>query len=160
MKEMYEQPVTVIEARPPYEVAAHLKHLKDQSHWDPNMPDEVTERIEEALHSGNKTQLNVTHEILDDSPYPEVRAAVPNYDEGGHTSTIRAWVIGLLFATIGSALNMLFSLRQPYIVIPSYVAQVVAYPVGVAWAKVMPNKTCRLLGIKFNLNPKPLVSDT
>jgi OPT family small oligopeptide transporter len=92
---------------------------------------------------------------MENSPYVEVRAAVPNYDEGGHTNTIRAWTIGLVFCTIGSALNMLFSMRQPYIIIPSYVIQVVAYPVGLAWYKVMPSKQFRFFGIDCNLNPGP-----
>ncbi|EAU32140.1 conserved hypothetical protein [Aspergillus terreus NIH2624] len=140
----------------PEEAAIHLKNLRSEHAWDPNLPDEVADEIDGALNTDDKgTKLEVTQELLDNSPYPEVRAAVVNYDEGGHSNTIRAWTIGLLFATIGSALNMLFSLRQPYIIIPSYVAQVVAYPVGKAWEKVMPNKVFRLFGIECNLNPGP-----
>ncbi|PYH43902.1 small oligopeptide transporter, OPT family [Aspergillus saccharolyticus JOP 1030-1] len=147
---------SVADEAAPEETAAHLKNLKLQHQWDPNLPDEVADEIDEALHTTDKGALSgMAHELLDDSPYPEVRAAVPNYDEGGHTNTIRAWTIGLIFATIGSALNMLFSMRDPYIVIPSYVAQVVAYPVGMAWSKVMPNKQLSLFGLKFNLNPGP-----
>ncbi|KAL2814374.1 OPT oligopeptide transporter protein-domain-containing protein [Aspergillus cavernicola] len=134
----------------------HLKQLKKHHHWDPNLPDEVANEIDDALSTTNETVLQeIADDLLDNSPYPEVRAAVPNRDEGGHSNTIRAWVIGLLLATVGSALNMLFSMRQPYIVIPSYIAQVVAYPIGVAWARVMPNKEYRLFGINFNLNPGP-----
>lgn len=140
----------------PEEIATHLKHLKAQHHWDPNLPDEIYEEIDDALHASDKdAQRAVAHELLDNSPYAEVRAAVNNFDEGGHSNTIRAWTIGLLFATIGSALNMLFSMRQPYIVIPSYVAQVCAYPVGIYWAKVMPDKKFKLFGKEFNLNPGP-----
>ncbi|KAL2868059.1 small oligopeptide transporter, OPT family [Aspergillus lucknowensis] len=133
-----------------------LKQLKKHHHWDPNLPDEVVDEIDDALHTTSSgTRQEIAHELLDNSPYPEVRAAVPNRDEGGHANTVRAWVIGLLLSTIGSALNMLFSLRQPYIIIPSYVAQVVAYPIGVAWANVMPNKNYTVFGLKFNLNPGP-----
>ncbi|PYH78790.1 small oligopeptide transporter [Aspergillus uvarum CBS 121591] len=147
---------SVADETAPGETAVHLKNLKLQHQWDPNLPDEVADEIDEALHTTDKgAREGMAHELLDDSPYPEVRAAVPNYDEGGHTNTIRAWTIGMIFATIGSALNMLFSMRNPYIVIPSYVAQVVAYPVGVAWAKFMPNKQLSLFGRQFNLNPGP-----
>lgn len=140
----------------PEEVATHLEHLKAQHHWDPNLPDEVYEEIDDALHTSDKdTQRVVAHELLDNSAYPEVRAAVNNFDEGGHSNTIRAWTIGLVFATIGSALNMLFSMRQPYIIIPSYVAQVCAYPVGIYWAKAMPDKKFKLFGKEFSLNPGP-----
>ncbi|KAI9374867.1 OPT oligopeptide transporter protein-domain-containing protein [Aspergillus egyptiacus] len=137
----------------PVTVAAHLK---EHHHWDPNLPDEVAHEIDDALRTDSeKTRQEIAHELLDNSPYPEVCAAVPNVDEGGHSNTIRAWVIGLILATIGSGLNMLFSMRQPYIIIPSYVAQVVAYPIGLAWAKVMPSKTYRVWGLSFNLNPGP-----
>ncbi|KAL4885179.1 OPT oligopeptide transporter protein-domain-containing protein [Aspergillus karnatakaensis] len=134
----------------------HLKQLRNHHHWDPNLPDEVSDEINNALHTNDSNaRKEVANDLLENSPYPEVRAAVPNVDEGGHSNTIRAWVIGMILATIGSALNMLFSMRQPYIVIPSYVAQVVAYPIGVAWAKILPNKEYKVLGVKFNLNPGP-----
>ncbi|PWY74905.1 small oligopeptide transporter [Aspergillus eucalypticola CBS 122712] len=140
----------------PEAATVHLKNLKEQHHWDPNLPDDIADEIDEALHTDDKgARVGITQELLDNSPYPEVRAAVPNYDEGGHTNTLRAWAIGLIFATIGSALNMLFSMRDPYIVIPSYVAQVVAYPVGVAWAKFVPSKKFRFFGIECNTNPGP-----
>ncbi|KAL4982997.1 OPT oligopeptide transporter protein-domain-containing protein [Aspergillus falconensis] len=133
-----------------------LKHLKKHHHWDPNLPDEVVDEVNDALHATDKDRRqSIAASLLENSPYPEVRAAVPNIDEGGHSNTFRAWVIGMLLATIGSALNMLFSMRQPYIIIPSYVAQVVAYPIGVAWAKVVPQKTIRVFGRTINLNPGP-----
>ncbi|CAI7577618.1 unnamed protein product [Penicillium manginii] len=136
------------------DVLTKLRNLKAHHHWDPNMPDEVEDELDEALATDDKgARVEIAHEVLDNSPYPEVRSAVPNVDEGGHTNTIRAWVIGLLFATIGSSLNMLFSMRQPYIVIPSYIAQVVAYPVGKAWEKFMPAKKFKFFGIDCNLNP-------
>lgn len=57
--------------------------------------------------------------------------------------------------TIFSGLNMLFSLRSPSIIISSIVAQLVAYPIGVGWAKVMPDRQLSLFGLKFNLSPGP-----
>lgn len=57
--------------------------------------------------------------------------------------------------TIGSGLNMLFSLRSPSITITSYVAQLIVYPVGLAWDKVMPNREHTTFGVKWNLNPGP-----
>ncbi|EPS31607.1 Sexual differentiation process protein isp4 [Penicillium oxalicum] len=138
----------------PTDTITKLKHLKEHHHWDPNLPQDVEEDLDQALHTDSKgAQIEIAHELLDNSIYPEVRAAVSNVDEGGHSNTIRAWVIGLLFATIGSALNMLFSMRQPYIVIPSYIAQVVAYPVGKAWEFWMPNKKFKFFGIDCQLNP-------
>lgn len=134
----------------------HLHNLREEHQWDPNLPDEVGEEINEALEEPNKeARVGVVEDLMDNSPYPEVRAAVANYDEGGHANTIRAWTIGLVLCTIGSALNMLFSMRQPYITIPSYVANVVAFPLGCLWAKTLPNRVFNLWGLKFNLNPGP-----
>jgi OPT family small oligopeptide transporter len=65
------------------------------------------------------------------------------------------WVISMLMTTIGSGLNMLFSLRSPSITITSYVAQLIVYPVGLAWDKVMPNRQHTTFGVKWNLNPGP-----
>ncbi|KAL1964858.1 hypothetical protein VTN77DRAFT_6360 [Rasamsonia byssochlamydoides] len=158
MEEKYTEPTVAVSTGvgDAHEAVDHLKNLKKQHHWDPNLPDEIFDEIDEALHTTDASaQVGIAGELLDNSPYPEVRAAVVNYDEGGHSNTIRAWVIGMLLATIGSALNMLFSMRDPYIVIPSYVAQVVAYPIGVAWAKWMPAIEFSFFGIRGNLNPGP-----
>lgn len=51
---------------------------------------------------------------LEDSPYPEVRAAVPNTDDYEMpVNTVRMWVLGLASATVGSSLNMFFSMHSP-----------------------------------------------
>lgn len=57
--------------------------------------------------------------------------------------------------TIFSGINMLFSLRNPAISIGSYVAQLLAYPLGVGMAKVLPNREFRIGSLTFNLNPGP-----
>ncbi|CAG7944146.1 unnamed protein product [Penicillium nalgiovense] len=144
----------MVDETAPDEKLKQLRDLKSHHHWDPNMPEDVVEELDEALHTSDKrTQEVIAQELLENSPYPEVRSAVSNVDDGGSVNTIRAWLIGLLFATIGSSLNMLFSMRQPYIVIPSYIAQVVAYPVGKAWEAWMPNYTIRIFGYEAELNP-------
>ena len=84
-----------------------------------------------------------------------MRAVVRNYDEEVPTSTIRAWVIGLLMTTICSSVNALFLLRYPIISIGPYVVQLIAYPIGLAWAKWMPAKEFKFFGLKANLNPGP-----
>lgn len=85
----------------------------------------------------------------------QVRAVVRNYDEDVPTSTIRAWTIGLLLTTVCSAVNALFLLRYPPITIGPYVVQLIAYPIGLAWARVLPNKEFTIFGMKANLNPGP-----
>ncbi|OAA73908.1 small oligopeptide transporter, OPT family [Cordyceps fumosorosea ARSEF 2679] len=91
----------------------------------------------------------------EDSPYPEVRAAVRNYDEDVPAGTLRAWTIGLGLTVVGAAMNALFSLRQPSISIGPLVAQVVAYPIGHAWARLVPAREFRTLGVRWSTNPGP-----
>lgn len=76
-----------------------------------------------------------------------------NYDEDLPCNTIRAWVIGLILTTIASGLNSLFSLRAPSLTITSIVVQMVAYPLGVSWTMIFPDRTYNTFGVKWNLNP-------
>ncbi len=82
-----------------------------------------------------------------------MRAAVRNYDVDVPANTIRAWVIGMILCTLGSGVNMLFSLRNPNISITTYVIQLIAYPIGLAWDLVMPDRQWNLFGLRFNLKP-------
>lgn len=87
--------------------------------------------------------------IEDDSPIPEVRAAVPSTDDPTiPQSTLRLWVIGLLMTTIGSGLNVLFSLHAPVFTISLFVTAVLAWPMGVLWEKCIPNK--KIFGLELN----------
>lgn len=88
---------------------------------------------------------------LDDSPYPEVRAAVPNRDTPVPHNTLRMWVIGLLMTTLGCALNVLFSLHSPVFAITPFVSAMAAWPLGRLWDRVVPKKT--ILGIPLNPSP-------
>jgi OPT family oligopeptide transporter len=80
----------------------------------------------------------------------------PHDDPSLPVTTVRMWTIGVLFTIVsilslhqdtlslinslkvGSALNQMFSLRQPSVTIDMLVAQLLAYPLGVAWAKYIP----------------------
>lgn len=48
---------------------------------------------------------------------------------------------------------MLFSLRNPSITITTYVIQLVAYPIGLGWDLIFPNRVFTFMGIKFNFKP-------
>ena len=69
--------------------------------------------------------------VEDDSPYPEVRAAVPSTDDPTlPQNTIRAWVIGLILTTVGCGMNMLFSFHSPSFAITTFVTSILAWPIG------------------------------
>ncbi|CAK1366136.1 Sexual differentiation process protein isp4 [Cercospora beticola] len=133
-----------------------LRSFAAEHSFDPNLPDTAFEAIKDVTRAHDqKGEAVLVDEFVNDSPYPEVRAVVRNYDEDLPTSTIRAWTIGMLLTTVVSGVNGLFYLRYPIINITPYVVQLVAYPLGVAWAKFMPEFEFALFGLKANLNPGP-----
>ena len=61
------------------EAATQLKQIKKKHRWDPNLPEELEEGIEEATDEHNLAgELRLVDELVENSPYPEVRAAVRN----------------------------------------------------------------------------------
>ncbi|ETS05610.1 small oligopeptide transporter [Trichoderma reesei RUT C-30] len=124
---------------------------------DPNLPEDHESRrrirTEDALSDDESKGGDEDEE--ENSPYPEVRAAVHNYDEDVPCSTVRAWTIGLSLVIIGASMNTIFSLRRPTISIGPLVAQIIAWPIGHGWARFVPEREFSFFGIKWNLNPGP-----
>jgi hypothetical protein len=57
-------------------------------------------------------------EVEDESPYPEVRSAVSNTDDPAMpASTLRAWVIGLMWSVFIPGINQFFFFRYPSVTI-------------------------------------------
>lgn len=56
-----------------------LHQIKQKHRWDPNLPEELEEEIEENTEGHNLAgELRLVDELVENSPYPEVRAAVRN----------------------------------------------------------------------------------
>ncbi|KAF7355477.1 OPT oligopeptide transporter [Mycena sanguinolenta] len=88
----------------------------------------------------------------DDSPYPEVRSAVANTDDPTiPVSTLRAWTLGMIWAIIIPGLNQFFFFRYPSVTVTGIIAQLVSFPLGRLWARLVPN--VKILGV--DLNPGP-----
>ncbi|KAI5123186.1 hypothetical protein M0805_003953 [Coniferiporia weirii] len=106
-----------------------------------------------AIAEFDDPNIDKTAVILeDDSPYPEVRSAVANTDEPDMpVSTIRSWVIGLIFAVVISGLNQFFFFRFPSVTVGALVAQLLAFPVGRVWTRIMPNVS--IFGLQVNPGP-------
>lgn len=137
---------------------AEVKAFTEVHKLDPNMPESVMSEAKYALDAkDSKAEVELADSyLLEDSPYPEVRAAVPPTDDMDMpTNTVRVWIIGMIFVTLGSGLNMLFSMRAPSIVITAIVAQLISFWVGKGWAAVMPTRVFTTFGRKWTLNPGP-----
>ncbi|KAF8452254.1 OPT oligopeptide transporter [Boletus edulis BED1] len=90
--------------------------------------------------------------IEDDSPYPEVRSAVANTDDVTiPCGTFRAWVLGIIWAIIVPGMNQFFFFRYPSVTVTNNVAQLLSFPMGQFWARVVPN--WKIFGISINPGP-------
>ena len=83
-----------------------------------------------------------------------MRAVVPPTDDPDlPASTIRSWVIGLGFVVLLAFINQLFSVRQPSLNLDAAVVQLLAFPVGRAAEKFLPDVGITLFGVRHSLNP-------
>ncbi|KAI0171718.1 OPT-domain-containing protein [Hypoxylon sp. FL1284] len=135
---------------------------------DPNFPYGIILRIKaflgnEAIFENPEKHAVLIEEmkleaalITVNSPYSEVRAVVDNHDDMSMPcGTIRSWVIGSGFAVLLSFINQLFSIRQPMITVQANVAQLLAFPLGKAAEKLLPDVGFTLFGVRHSLNPGP-----
>jgi hypothetical protein len=67
--------------------------------------------------------------------------------------TLRMWTISIILTMLVTGLNTLFTLRKPSVTISSAVVQLVAFPIGRAWEKLLPDWTFSVCGRKLRLNP-------
>ncbi|KAK9382761.1 OPT oligopeptide transporter protein-domain-containing protein [Kockiozyma suomiensis] len=90
------------------------------------------------------------------SPYPEVRAVCDPFDDPTiPVETFRVYVLGIVWVAIGSFVNEFFQQRQPHLTISSTAIQLLLYPCGKLWAKVMPDWGFTIRGKRISLNPGP-----
>ncbi|KAJ6038280.1 uncharacterized protein N7446_005094 [Penicillium canescens] len=90
------------------------------------------------------------------SPYPEVRAvSTPTDDPTIPCETIRAHLLGYMWAIIAQFTNSLFNSRYPSITLESAVAQILLYLCGLFLAWVLPDWGFMIGGKRVSLNPGP-----
>ncbi|MCJ1308643.1 hypothetical protein MMC25_002296 [Agyrium rufum] len=113
---------------------------------------ELEVNLDETLHEKEIFDVEADH-----SPYPEVRAVVPEVDDPEiPVNTLRMWIVGIIFTMLGAGINQFFSLRYPSVHIVSLVAELLAYPFGVGLAHLLPVTSINLgryLGGRWCINP-------
>lgn len=147
---------------------AQLRELYAEHQLDYNFPHDLLLRAKRALDDENAdpnqdntrrlvTEFQHQKQLAEhDSPYPEVRAVVdPTDDPSLPVNTFRVWVLGTIFAILGTGIDQFFSLRYPGITIYSYLIQFLAYPCGLLMAKLLPTARVPLGRLSFTLNPGP-----
>ncbi|KAK3179333.1 hypothetical protein K4F52_009236 [Lecanicillium sp. MT-2017a] len=145
-----------------------VKKIVNIHDGDPNFPHSTMTKIKDFLANESIIQNPENHEqliyelkveaalVTNNSPYAEVRSVVDNHDDPSlPASTIRAWTIGILFSVFLAFINQLFSIRLPSIRFDTNIAQLLAYPLGKAWERWMPNVYVPVpfTSIRIPLNP-------
>jgi hypothetical protein len=130
--------------------------LQHSHQWDPNLPKDTIEELLDAAKTGDVEKIrHVDQEFAEDSPYQEVRAAVRNTDGEEVANTLRAWILGMIFVTVCSGLNMFLSMRSPAINFPSIVVILLVYPIATLWAKFVPMRVFNTFGVRWTFNTGP-----
>ncbi|KAF1959944.1 OPT-domain-containing protein [Byssothecium circinans] len=96
--------------------------------------------LDESSESGSDSMDDVksSSELMDDSPYAQVRASVAATDD--HTLSIntpRMWTLAIFFAILGSSTNLFFSLRYPSVSITPIIALLLVHPLGLLWDQIL-----------------------
>ncbi|KAH9911356.1 OPT oligopeptide transporter [Epithele typhae] len=148
---------------------AHIYHAHDMPRSPASLHEKLSVEVEKlhALHDHEQHYVvpdpdyddwddpNIDSDVVsldDDSPYPEVRSAVANTDDPDMpVSTLRAWVIGLVWAIILPGINQFLFFRYPSIVVTGITAQLLSYPLGRLWAYIVPGY--RIFGVSLNPGP-------
>ena len=115
----------------PQHVEAELRKFNRLHQWDPFLDTEKLDTVERVIADGDVEREIAVEEsmLVEDSPYPEVRASVrPVDDPDIPVNTVRAWTIGALMCTIVAACNILLGLRKSPTQILSTVVQLASYP--------------------------------
>lgn len=114
---------------------------------DPSEKGSLLQDQDDAIWEGDPT-------YLPNSPYPEVRATVPNTDDPTiELNHWRTWFLTTIFVVVFAGVNQFFSLRYPSLSINFIVAQVICYPIGKILA-TLPDWKCKRVPF-FDLNPGP-----
>lgn len=131
---------------------------------DPNLPDHTLQLIKQLLLGPKAAGVDEDTYfwtvrtnaalIYFHSPYAEVRAVTDPYDDPSAPAlTIRAYFLGLAWMCISTAVNTFFTPRQPGISLGTSLIQLLIYPCGLVFAKVIPDWGVTVYGKRHSLNP-------
>ncbi|TFK30379.1 OPT-domain-containing protein [Coprinopsis marcescibilis] len=102
------------------------------------------------------SRISTALDFDDESPYPEVRAAVSSVDDPlMPVATFRMWFLGILFMVVMIFFNQIFAMRYPSVYLTGIVIQLLALPFGKLLERCLPRKIFNIFGYRFTLNPGP-----
>ncbi len=140
------------------------KHLRtdfiDHRLNDPNMETEKIDAIERVIEQGDyKAEAQIEEELEEDSPYPEVRAAVSNVDDPTMpVMTFRTWVLGMLFTIVIPVLTSSSATDTPPSPSPRSSHSCSHTPWASSWPRSSPPRSSRLPSAASPSTPAPSTS--
>ncbi|KAJ6626902.1 OPT oligopeptide transporter protein-domain-containing protein [Mycena sp. CBHHK59/15] len=121
------------------------EHSDAESHYD---------RYSAPSRAGSRDSTAI--EFDDESPYPEVRAAVSSVDDPlMPVNTFRMWFLGVFLTILLAGVNQVFEYRAPSVFVTGIVGQLISLPMGKFLEWVLPTMQFRTFGYVWSFNPGP-----
>ncbi|KAJ7771028.1 OPT oligopeptide transporter protein-domain-containing protein [Mycena maculata] len=115
---------------------------------------ESSDRYSAPSRAGSRDSTVI--EFDDESPYPEVRAAVSSVDDPlMPVNTFRMWFLGIFLTILLAGVNQVFEYRSPSVFITSVVGQLISLPMGKFLEWSLPSRQFKTFGYVWSLNPGP-----
>ncbi|KAJ7784098.1 OPT oligopeptide transporter protein-domain-containing protein [Mycena metata] len=113
--------------------------------------------VESSGRSSRAASRNSTAiEFDDESPYPEVRAAVSVVDDPFMpVNTFRMWFLGIFLTILLAGVNQIFEYRAPSVFITGIVGQLISLPMGKFLEWVLPTRQFKTMNYVWSFNPGP-----
>ncbi|CAH0018934.1 unnamed protein product [Clonostachys rhizophaga] len=129
---------------------------------DWNFPSEMRDRMNRLVQGpklygeyyGRDLRIDAVM-IRYSSPYPGVRSVVELQDEDVPIETVRAYLLGIGWAVIGTFMATFFSSRFPSITLNAQVIQILLYPCAKFLEFILPDWGFTIMGVRHSLNPGP-----
>ncbi|KAF8525148.1 OPT oligopeptide transporter [Hysterangium stoloniferum] len=119
-------------------VESHFSSGKTETYYDVESATQSDYSRSSSRIATSRAPVLVDEEY-DESPYPEVRAAVPTMDDPNMPiNTFRTWFLGLLLSAIISGVNQFFNARTPGIFVTALIIQLIALPMGKGMEYILP----------------------
>ncbi|KAF7310558.1 OPT oligopeptide transporter [Mycena chlorophos] len=140
---------------PNFELKRPLKPPVSSESFKEKLPDQSDiESYSAPSRAGSRDSTAI--EFEDESPYPEVRAAVSSTDDPDMpVNTFRMWFLMVFLTVIFAGVNQVFDYRAPSVFITGIVGLLISFPLGKFMAWVLPTTRFKTFGYVWSFNPGP-----
>ncbi|KAJ6486426.1 OPT oligopeptide transporter [Mycena vitilis] len=147
-----------LDLKKPLEKPLSLESLRTPTERKPTYysPDVDAESSRYSTPSRPDSINSTAIEFDDESPYPEVRAAVSSVDDPSMpVNTFRMWFLGIILTILLAGINQVFEYRAPSVFITGIVGQLISLPMGKFLEWALPTKQFKTRNFIWSFNPGP-----